>query len=79
MQEANKAEQWAQDYLSTNQAPIKSFDEMTDLSAELAVEDPMIREREERESEYGTEIKAHDMGALKKKQQTAVLRMMLGK
>lgn len=79
MQEANKAEQWAQDYLSTNQAPIKSFDEMTDLSAELAVEDPMLREREERESEYGTEIKAHDMGALKKKQQTAVLRMMLGK
>ena len=78
MTEAYKSEQWAQDYLA-GRSPIKSWDEMTDISAELAVEDPMLREYEEREEAYETEIDAHQAGARKKELQTMVLRMMLGK
>tara|TARA_R100000808_G_C2155005_1_gene166606 strand:+ start:7401 stop:8774 length:1374 start_codon:yes stop_codon:yes gene_type:complete len=79
LQEAVQAESWAKDYLGNfPQAPLKSFEDMTDISDELSLEDPYLRSREKFEQTYGKEMKAHEMGALKKKQQTAVLKMMLG-
>ena len=79
LQKGVQAEDWAKEYLGNfPQAPLKSFEDMTDISAELGVEDPYLRSKEQFEQTYSKEMKAHEMGALKKKQQTAILKMMLG-
>ena len=58
---------------------IKSFDEMTDLTTELGIEDPVLREYDEREEAYQKEMDANAAATQKKEIQTMVLRMMLGK
>lgn len=78
MQDAHKQEEWAKEYMAGKDT-IKSFDEMTDLTTELGIEDPVLREYDEREEAYQKEMDANAAATQKKEIQTMVLRMMLGK
>ena len=77
MTESAKSEQWQADYLAGKPPP--SFNQMTSLQNELAVEDPMAVQYADREQAYFKEIAAHEAGKRKKEVQSMVLRMMFGR
>lgn len=83
LQSASSLGDWEKSYLSAfgqnyNDMKYKSFDEMTDLSAQLAQEDALLQAESQFEKSYGEQIESFEIGKKSIQEDIDILRMMYG-
>lgn len=83
LQSASSLGDWEKSYLSAfgqnyNDMKYKSFDEMTDLSAQLAQEDALLQAESQFEKSYSEQIESFEIGKKSIQEDIDILRMMYG-
>lgn len=83
LQSASSLGDWEKSYLAAygknyNDLQFKSFDEMTDISAQLAQEDALLQAESMFEKSYGEQIESYEIGKKSIQEDKDILRMMYG-